>query len=128
MSPTTALSDLQCGMAPLGPPAPIQPPLLGRGVAPPSHWRYLGMGLRLPVATLASGVGLLLLAAALGLGHLPWPLTWGGSSWVPPVASEAGWLLSAVAPDLGHGVAPLGHYCAVAAWHSRLLPLTLDVW
>ena len=30
---TTALPDLQRGMAPLGPPAPTQPPLLG--VAPP---------------------------------------------------------------------------------------------
>ena len=32
---TTALSDLQHGMAPLGPPVPAQPLLLGRGVAPP---------------------------------------------------------------------------------------------
>ena len=30
---TTALPDLQRGMAPLGPPVPVQPPLLGRGVA-----------------------------------------------------------------------------------------------
>ena len=34
---TTALPDLQRGMAPLGPPAPAQPPLLVRGVAPPGH-------------------------------------------------------------------------------------------
>ena len=26
--------DLECGVAPLGSPAPAQPPLLGRGVAP----------------------------------------------------------------------------------------------
>ena len=26
--------DLECAVAPLGPPAPVQPPLLGRGVAP----------------------------------------------------------------------------------------------
>ena len=26
--------DLECGVAPLGPPAPVQPPLLGCGVAP----------------------------------------------------------------------------------------------
>ena len=26
--------DLECGLAPLGPPAPTKPPLLGRGVAP----------------------------------------------------------------------------------------------
>ena len=30
-----APSDLQCGKAPLGPPAPAQPPLLGHGVGPP---------------------------------------------------------------------------------------------
>ena len=32
---TTALSDLQCGIAPLGPSAPAQPLLVGRGVGPP---------------------------------------------------------------------------------------------
>ena len=31
---TAALPDLQRGIAPLGPPAPAQPQLLGRGVAP----------------------------------------------------------------------------------------------
>ena len=30
---TTALPDLECGIVPLGPPAPTQPPLPGRGVA-----------------------------------------------------------------------------------------------
>ena len=30
---TTAPSDLERGIAPLGPPAPMEPPLLGRGVA-----------------------------------------------------------------------------------------------
>ena len=30
---TTALSTLERGVAPIGPPAPPQPPLLGRGVA-----------------------------------------------------------------------------------------------
>lgn len=34
---TAALPDFQRGIAALGPPAPAQPPLLGRGVAPPSH-------------------------------------------------------------------------------------------
>ena len=34
---TAALLELQCGIAPLGPPAPVQPPLLGRGVAPPGR-------------------------------------------------------------------------------------------
>ena len=41
---TTALPDLQRGMAPLGPPAPAQPPLLGRGVAPPGPSPGLGLG------------------------------------------------------------------------------------
>ena len=31
---TTAPPDLEHGVAPLGPPAPLQPLLLGRGVAP----------------------------------------------------------------------------------------------
>ena len=32
---TATLPELQRGMAPLGPPVPAQPPLLGCGVAPP---------------------------------------------------------------------------------------------
>ena len=32
---TATPPDLECGVAPLGPPAPAQPLLLGRGVAPP---------------------------------------------------------------------------------------------
>ena len=31
---TAAPPDLECGVAPLGPPVPAQPALLGRGVAP----------------------------------------------------------------------------------------------
>ena len=34
---TAALPDLQCRIAPLGPPAPAQPRLLGRGVGPPGQ-------------------------------------------------------------------------------------------
>ena len=34
---TAAPPDLELGVAPLGPPAPAQPPLLGRGVAPLSR-------------------------------------------------------------------------------------------
>ena len=34
---TTASPDLEHGVAPLGPPAPMQPPLLGHGVAPPGR-------------------------------------------------------------------------------------------
>ena len=72
---TTAPPDLECGIAPLGPPAPAQPPLLGHGVAPP--------------------------------GRRPWPRMWGSSSWL--LLRCRSLALSATAPDLGHGVAPL--YC-----------------
>ena len=58
---TAAPPDLEHGLANLGPPAPAQPPLLGRGFAP--------------------------------LGRCA---------------------------DLRHGVAPLGHSCAVAAWRFPL--------
>ena len=34
---TPALPDLQHGIAPLGPPEPAQPPLLGRGLGPPGR-------------------------------------------------------------------------------------------
>ena len=34
---TAAPPDLQRGIAPLGPPVPVQPPLLGRGVARPGR-------------------------------------------------------------------------------------------
>ena len=34
---TTAPSDLERGIAPLGPPVPVQPPLVGGGVGPPGR-------------------------------------------------------------------------------------------
>ena len=83
---TAALPDLQRGIAPLGPPVPMQPPLLG----------------------------LLLLATAPGLqhgvapqGHRPWPRTWGSSTRPLPLTSDMGCLLPA-ATGLGRGVAPPG--------------------
>ena len=48
---TAALPDLQCGIAPLGPPAPAKPRLLVRGVGPPGHrpWpRAWGRGVAPP--------------------------------------------------------------------------------
>ena len=68
---TAALPDLQRGIAPPGPPVPMQPSLLGPGVGPAGHGTWLqvwgsssqpqplasGMGLLLPAATPASGVG-----------------------------------------------------------------------
>ena len=65
---TTALPDLQCGIAPLGPPAPAQPRLLGRGVGPPGHCPWpQSCGCSSPLPPLASGLG-----------------AWGISSWPPP--------------------------------------------
>ena len=87
---TAAFPDLQCVIAPLGPPAPSQPGLLGRGVAPPGRrsWpRMLGISSWLP----------------------PRPGTRGNSSWLPPFGHG---VLLASAPDLGRGVSPLG--CAMA--------------
>ena len=56
-----ALPDLQREVAPLGPPAPEQPPLLGRGVASPCHrpWPGTPDGCSRPLP-LASDVGWLL--------------------------------------------------------------------
>ena len=51
---TAAPPDLERGVAPLGPPAPVQPLLLGCGVAPPGHhpwpWAW-GSSSRPPLLT-----------------------------------------------------------------------------
>ena len=79
---SAAPSDFERGIAPLGPPAPEQPPLLGGGIAPPSchPWPRAGArSSRLPPLT--SDVGSLLLASSSGVrgppGFCPWPRTWG---------------------------------------------------
>ena len=41
---TATPPDLECGVAPLRPPAPVQLPLLGCGVAPLGHHPNLGCG------------------------------------------------------------------------------------
>ena len=66
---TAALPDLQHEMAPLGPPAPAQPPLLERGVALPGRrpWPQTWGGSSWPIAP-TLGVGWLLPAAAPDLG------------------------------------------------------------
>ena len=121
---TAAIPDLQRGMAPLGPPVPVQPPLL-----------------RLLVPAAGPGLG----PGVAPQGHRPWPWARGGFSW-PPRISDAGFLLPAAtglgrgvappgcrpdlgtgcllpaAPDLGLRVALLGCSCAVTACHSRPLP------
>ena len=98
---TAAPSDLERGIAPLGPLAPAQPLLLGRGVGPPG------------CHPLASVVGLVLLAATPDLrrgvsplGRRPWAQgvgsfsrppslalgveAWGSSSRLPPLTSDVG--------------------------------------
>ena len=65
---TATVPDLQRGMAPLGPPVPAQPPLLG---------------LLLPAAGPGLGLGV------APQGHRPWPRARGGFSW-PPLTSDAG--------------------------------------
>ena len=59
---TATRPDLQPGIAPLGPPAPAQLPLLGCGVAPPGHRPWPWGGVAPP-------------------SHCPWPWMWGSSSW-----------------------------------------------
>ena len=103
---TAGLPDLQCGIAPLGPPAPAQPRLLGRGVGPPGHrpWPW-SCGCSSPPPPLASGLGawgsssrpppLALGMGAWGRSSQPSPLAsglgvWGSSSWPPPLTSDAG--------------------------------------
>ena len=58
---TAAPADLECGVAPLGPPAPAQPPLLGHGAAPPGRhpWPLAG------VAPLGSALRVVAAARAL---------------------------------------------------------------
>ena len=82
---TATVPDLQGGIAPLSPPVPEQPPLLG--------WL-------LPAAV--PGLGL----RVAPQGHRPWPQALGGFSW-RALISDAGCLLLA-ATGLGHGVAPPG--------------------
>ena len=78
---TTAVPDLQCGVAPLGPPVPEQPPLLG--LLLPTTNPGLGHGWLLPAA--APGLGL----RVAPQGHCPWPRARGGLSW-PPLTSDVG--------------------------------------
>ena len=90
---TAALPDLQRGIAPLGPPVPAQPPLLGMLL--PAASPGLGRGWLLPAAAPGFGLGV------APQGHRPWPWARGGFSW-PPLTLDAGCLLPA-ATDLGHG-------------------------
>ena len=86
---TAAVPDLQRGIAPLGLPAPAQPPLLGWGLLFPAAAPGLGHGVASP-------------------GRLPWPWMQSGSSRPLTLVLYVGWLLQTVAPDLGRGVAHPG--------------------
>ena len=97
---TAALPDLQRGIAPLGPPVPAQPPLLGLLLPLPAL--TLGVGGSSKVPPLASGSGWLLRVTAPGL----WCKVACGFSW-PPLISDSGCLLPA-ATGLRHRVAPPG--------------------
>ena len=102
---TTAPSDLECGIAPLGPPAPAQSLLLGGGVAPPGRRPWppaWGSSSRLP------------------------PLTSDVSSSCRLFPRCRSLALSAAAPDVRCGVTPLG-YSPSSIGSSQLLPLTSNV-
>jgi len=87
--PTATLPDLQRGIAPLVPPTPVQPWLLGCRVGPSGHcpwpqaWGRGAWGSSSQTLPLALGVGLVLLAPTPGLGRVvappgrcPWPQAW----------------------------------------------------
>ena len=102
---STALPDLQRGIASPGPPVPAQPWLLGCGVGPPGHrpwpWAWRSSSLLLPLTLSAvpapSQSGTLGRCPDLGcevtpLGRRPSGM---GSSWLLPLTSDVGWFLSA---------------------------------
>ena len=90
---TAAVPDLQHGIAPLGPPVPAQPPILG--LLLPAAGPGLGRGWLLPPA--APGLGL----GVAPQGHQPWPRVRGGFFWTP-LTLDAGCLLPATT-GLGRG-------------------------
>ena len=102
---TTSLPDLQRGIAPLGPPAPVQP-------------RSLDTGLLLPAAAPDLGCGVTLLVAAPDFGRGVAPLR--------PFLRHRSLALLAAATDLGRGVTPFGRRPS-GMGSSRLLPLTSNV-
>ena len=94
-------------------------------------WSYLGfsyLGCRVSLHGCSSKAQLLLFTLA---EVTPPDLECGVAPLWPPVrpsshSLDMGLLLSAAAPDLGYGVAPLSRSCTIAAWHSLSPPLTLD--
>ena len=95
---TAALPDLQRGIAPLGPPAPSQPRLLGCRVAPPGRHPWPRTWYLFSAVPVPSQPGTLSRCPDLGhrvtpLGRRPSGL---GSSQFLALTSDVGWLLSAV--------------------------------
>ena len=90
---TTALPDLQRGIAPLGPPVPAQTGLL------PATAPGLGCGVSLPGYTCPR---------TRGSSSQPLPLTSDLGSSSRPFLRCRSLALSAAAPDLRRGVTPLG--------------------
>ena len=70
-----ALPDLQHGIAPLGPPEPTQPPLLGCGVAPPGRCPGLGCGVAPPGRCPGLGCGVAPPGRCPGLRRCPYLLS-----------------------------------------------------
>ena len=129
---TTALPDLQRGIAPLGPPAATQPPLLGHGVGPPGRrpwpWAW-GRGVA-PPSTPDLGRGVIPLVAAPDLGRGAASL--GGSCTVAawhsrplPLTPDVGYLLSAAPsavrrrPRLAQRSQPSTSLTTVCGSHDR---------
>ena len=78
---------------------------------------YLGHGVSLHGCSSKAQLLLLTLDEGYLLTVTPPDLERGVAPLGPPVPAQP--------PLLGHGVAPLGCSCAVTAWHSQSLPLTL---
>ena len=96
----------------------VTPPDLERGVAslcPLCSHHSSGMGLLLSATGLGCVVVPLGRSCAVAARH----------SWLPPLTSDVGYLLSATVPDLGRGVAPLGH---ASAWSVTAIMLLRAYW
>ena len=106
VSPHHAPPDLECGIAPLGPPCLR------------SHCS-LDMGLVLPATTPGSR------QRVTPPGRCPLSQAEGSSSRLLLCCRSLA--LSATAPVLGCGVVPLSHSCTITAWHSHPLPLTSEL-
>ena len=121
---TTTPSDLERGIAPLGPPVPLEPLLLGCGVAPLGRRPELGLGSSSRLFLHSHSLALSAAAPDLGCGVTPLGhrSSGMGSSQLLPLTLDVGLLLSATTPDLRHVVALLScAMCAFAAAHATYI-------